>query len=82
MDEPVFVVCARRATETAEWRRAQGLPCRRVIHAGSVRRTEGLRNFRVVVLPGFEERHDAAAITESLRRGERKMAAGRGLAGS
>ncbi|MFF3928574.1 hypothetical protein [Streptomyces hirsutus] len=82
MDELVYVVCARRAADTDAWRREHGLPRRRVIHAGSVLRTEGLRNFQAVYLPGFDERRDADAIRESLRRGELKMAAGRGLAGA
>lgn len=78
----VYVVCSPTAAHTAAWRRERGLPCRRVIHAGSPARIVGMRNFEVVYLPGFELRRDAARIRTVVDDGLRRMAASRAVAGS
>ncbi|MET9729699.1 hypothetical protein ABZZ79_03230 [Streptomyces sp. NPDC006458] len=82
MDEPLFVVCSPTARHTAEWRREMGLPRRRVMHAGSVSKVDGVHNFVAVYLPGFHERRDAAQIRTVLDRCLMKLAASRAVAGS
>ncbi|MCX5601614.1 hypothetical protein OOK29_26030 [Streptomyces phaeochromogenes] len=75
-----YVVCASNATQADTWRRERGVPARQVIYASSVAKIEGLRNFQVVYLDGFDERKDAEEIRASLARGRLKMAAARAVA--